>query len=161
MGTRNSTIVKSKGIVKVAQYGQWDGYPTGQGETIAEFLKTVDLEGFKKKVDALGVWTDEEIDEIVQGNAQCLIGANTNWATEHPELNRDTAAGILQLIADGKVTKVRLDEEFKNDTLFCEFWYELDLDAETVTMNGETFTFKQWVVDGFMGELENPEEEDE
>lgn len=161
MGTRNSTIVKSKGITKVAQYGQWDGYPTGVGQTIADFLKTVNLEDFKKKVDALGVWTNEERNALVAGNEQYLIGASSNWAKECPELDRDTAAGILELINNGSVTKVLLDEEFKNDTLFCEYWYELDLDAETVTMNGEVFTFAQWTKDGFMGELENREEEDE
>jgi len=29
MGTRNLTIVTSNGKTKVAQYGQWDGYPGG------------------------------------------------------------------------------------------------------------------------------------
>ena len=38
MGTRNLVCVVKGGEYKVAQYGQWDGYPTGQGETIVEFL---------------------------------------------------------------------------------------------------------------------------
>ena len=38
MGTRHLIIVKSEGKTKVAQYGQWDGYPTGQGKDIAIFL---------------------------------------------------------------------------------------------------------------------------
>lgn len=38
MGTRNLTCVVLDGEYKVAQYGQWDGYPEGQGRTILEFL---------------------------------------------------------------------------------------------------------------------------
>lgn len=33
MGTRNLTAVYLDGQYKVAQYGQWDGYPEGQGIT--------------------------------------------------------------------------------------------------------------------------------
>lgn len=40
MGTRNLTIVIDKqGALKVAQYGQWDGYPSGQGAVVLEFAK--------------------------------------------------------------------------------------------------------------------------
>lgn len=40
MGTRNLTMVIDKaGELKVAQYGQWDGYPEGQGATILNFCK--------------------------------------------------------------------------------------------------------------------------
>lgn len=31
MGTRHLIKVKYKGEIKVSQYGQWDGYPDGQG----------------------------------------------------------------------------------------------------------------------------------
>lgn len=38
MGTRHLTLVKNEqGEIKVAQYGQWDGYPSGQGVNILEF----------------------------------------------------------------------------------------------------------------------------
>ena len=43
MGTRNLTIVRNKeGIIRVAQYGQWDGYPEGQGITALNFIKNKD-----------------------------------------------------------------------------------------------------------------------
>ena len=39
MGTRHTTAVKQNGEYKVAQYGQWDGYPEGAGVSILSFLK--------------------------------------------------------------------------------------------------------------------------
>ena len=43
MGTRHLICVVSDGDYKVAQYGQWDGYPSGQGAAILEFLHKEDL----------------------------------------------------------------------------------------------------------------------
>ena len=39
MGTRHLTCVVKDGDYKVAQYGQWDGYPSGQGIDILTFLR--------------------------------------------------------------------------------------------------------------------------
>lgn len=160
MGTRNLTIVKSKNKTKVAQYGQWDGYPTGQGQTIADFLKAVDLEKFKKQVDSLGEYTEVDIKKAYKeaghdGKSELVtMDVSKRKDEAHPALCRDYGAGILQLIHEGKVTKVRLDENFKEDGLFCEYWYEINLDKETVTMNGKKYTFKQWTSEGKMKKLE-------
>ena len=48
MGTRNLTIVHKNGEYKVAQYGQWDGYPEGLGATLLNFLKNVNSNGQEK-----------------------------------------------------------------------------------------------------------------
>jgi len=53
MGTRNLTMVISGGETKIAQYGQWDGYPRGQGKTCLEFLKANNLDKFKEKLKLL------------------------------------------------------------------------------------------------------------
>ena len=42
MGTRNITRVISNGDLKVCQYCQWDGYPTGAGQDIIDFIRTTD-----------------------------------------------------------------------------------------------------------------------
>lgn len=39
MGTRHLICVQHNNEYKVAKYGQWDGYPSGQGAGILEFLK--------------------------------------------------------------------------------------------------------------------------
>ncbi len=164
MGTRNLTIVKSKGKTRVAQYGQWDGYPTGQGETIAKFLSRYNLETFKNKVEALGTWTPEQHEAAIRA-----LGITSQWVTveesdrikmKYPEFDRDQGAGILELIMQGVVQRVQLDEEFKNDKLYCEYYYEIDLDNKTVSMNGgEPISFDEWTKVGKMEELEKHEAE--
>lgn len=148
MGTRNSTLVRLEGELKVAQYGQWDGYPTGQGATIQDFLKRVDLQKFKEKIRGV-----REIDQKVVDDFCKEIGAENGWLNmeqaekykaKFPGISRDEGANILNLIYDGKVTEIHLDPDFKEDGLFCEYWYELDLDKETITMNGREFTFDEW-----------------
>ena len=44
MGTRNLTmVIDQEGQKKVAQYGQWDGYPGGVGAGVLNFLKNDEL----------------------------------------------------------------------------------------------------------------------
>ena len=62
MGTRHLTIVKHEEEIKVAQYGQWDGYPDGAGMIILNFLKTADLDQFKERL-SLCEWATEEARE--------------------------------------------------------------------------------------------------
>lgn len=163
MGTRNLTIVRIKGKTKVAQYGQWDGYPTGQGKTIAEFLKIVDLPKFKKQVQALKEYKQKEIDKAYKdaghdGGRWVTSDIADKVKKSHPELDRDYGAGILELIHNGITTKVVLNEEFKEDTLMCEYYYTIDLDKDTISMNGgKEYSFKKWTEKGFMETLENKE----
>ena len=51
MGTRNITRVICDGDVKVNQYCQWDGYPTGRGEEVMLFMRDVLTNGDYKKFE--------------------------------------------------------------------------------------------------------------
>lgn len=115
MGTRHLIVVTSKNKVKVAQYGQFDGYPSGQGADILNFILSVDLSEFKNKVDSLSFYTEKEVDKLDP--------------EKNPEISRTTSSEILNLIYDGKVTKVYNNETFAADGLFCEYCYVLDLDT--------------------------------
>ena len=68
MGTRNLTIAVMDGKTRVAQYGQWDGYPEGQGTTILEFLKSADLDLFKKKLETTAFVDDEKQERLRNGS---------------------------------------------------------------------------------------------
>ena len=137
MGTRNLTMVIHNGEAKVAQYGQWDGYPSGQGTTILEFLKKTDLDHFKKQL-TLVKFTDEakqkEISEWLES-----IGAKGGWMNDdqakqyhvkYPLLTRDHGAGVLELIdaLEGGENWLHNQENFAGDSLFCEWAYVIDLD---------------------------------
>lgn len=142
MGTRNLTIVISNGKTKVAQYGQWDGYPDGQGKTALETLKQIihlgQLGQFKTKIDNLK-WLSKKDGEIVENDK--------DWDTNYPYLSRDCGAKILSAIHFGKMEvsagigkrkeiKVKIigltnNEDFAADSLFCEWAYVIDLDKST------------------------------
>jgi hypothetical protein len=64
MGTRNLTMVYQDEQFKVAQYGQWDGYPEGLGVQLLHFLKTVDLQALTNTIDEVSFYTKDELYEI-------------------------------------------------------------------------------------------------
>lgn len=140
MGTRNLTMVISNGETKIAQYGQWDGYPSGQGVTALNFLLNNNLENFREKLNRIK-FIDEvkqaEIDEYVKS-----IGSDNGWLDmkqaelyqeKYPHLTRDTAAEILQLVMDCEDSEIWLHDHttFAADSLFCEWGYVIDLDKGT------------------------------
>lgn len=171
MGTRNLTILKKDGQIKVAQYGQWDGYPTGVGQEIADFLKERgNLENLKKnlgKVRFIDAKKDKEMLESYEKNAPEWSSDPDNRTDEQKHwwnlyMSRDLAADVLNSIANSNDKEIVLKDssEFKEDGLFCEYCYEIDLDAETVVVNGsKPYTFKQWTRKDFMKKLEEKESE--
>lgn len=134
MGTRNLTAVYVDGEYKVAQYGQWDGYPEGQGMTCLTFARNflankADREAFADKVRACR-WITEE--EIARRNAMIDNGAVKNWPKVWPELTRDTCSGILELVARSESGLFLSNNiTFAADSLFCEWAWVIDLDAGT------------------------------
>ena len=77
MGTRNLTCVVKGGEYKIAQYGQWDGYPTGAGKKILNFLKNANLEIFSEKVSQLRFVTAEEAERFNKDIEEYLKNMST------------------------------------------------------------------------------------
>jgi hypothetical protein len=136
MGTRGLTKVIKNDKVVVAQYGQWDHYPSGQGLTALRFLRD---EANVEKLDKGLYWLYETNDEDVE---KTLDRTGDNFATAYPSLTRDTGAGILELIANAKgALPVVLKTDFENDELFCEGVFTVDLDKKRfITKTDETIT---------------------
>lgn len=124
MGTRNLTIVIHEGKTKVAQYGQWDGYPEGQGKIVLKFLRRCDLNTFREKLNDVSFLTQKEVTILWD---ECEMKGDLS---EHPELSRDTAANILQRVYDGSAVKLWNRSKFVKDSLLCEWVYVIDLDQE-------------------------------
>jgi hypothetical protein len=113
MGTRGITKVIKDGQIRIAQYGQWDHYPSGQGITALEFLKTA---GNVEKLE-------NNLDKVVP----VILGPN-----DMDPVSREVGAGILEIIANlQEPINVYLDIEFEKDELFCEGVYTIDFDNKT------------------------------
>lgn len=125
MGTRNLTVVYLDGQYKVAQYGQWDGYPEGQGLTALSFLREkMNVEQFKSALRNSSYISNEEITDLYR-----KYGASEK---DYPNFSRDTGAEILEMIQnhpDG--LKLKDDINFVADSLFCEWVWVIDLDVGT------------------------------
>ena len=142
MGTRNLTMVVCNGETKIAQYGQWDGYPSGQGTTCLNFLLSADLSKFKEqlnKVKFIDEAKQAEIDKFMES-----IGSKDGWMNmkqaekyhkKYPYLTRDNGAGILEMVATAPESETEIwlhnSEDFAGDGLFCEWGYVIDFDKGT------------------------------
>ena len=149
MGTRHLTMVIRNNETKVAQYGQWDGYPTGVGQTIVEFLmEKLNLELFEK---ALGECTFLSNDEVrgrweeagaKPGNNLVSMHIADKFKSLYPELSRDTGAEVLELIQTGEARELVDSSSFAADSLFCEYAYVVDMDNKVLEIY-EGFNTKQ------------------
>lgn len=116
MGTRNTTRIYFNNELKVAQYGQWDGYPSGQGKDFMNFCAS------KYNMDALynairnqnePFLSSEEIDVLEKGRRALFKEIDdsnlpmtskdriTRYLSNSFEWHRDHGASILYRIAFG------------------------------------------------------------
>lgn len=143
MGTRNLTAVIKNGEPVIAQYGQWDGYPEGQGTTVYEFVKHAGVAKLEANLDK-AYWADEnELKAIYSKyegeNGWMTFERGQEFSADYPSLTRDTCAEILELVANA-TERVPLVNEmaFMDDTLFCEWAYVLDLDTRELKVYAGT-----------------------
>lgn len=141
MGTRHLTAVVLDGEYKIAQYGQWDGYPQGQGKTVLQFIKKWNRPRFETalrncrwitKDEHKATWsaTPGYVD-TGDGLVSCEIA--DKHSEMFPELSRDTGAKILQLVqSKPEGLKLYNSIAFAGNSLMCEFAYILDLDKNVL-----------------------------
>jgi len=116
MGTRHiQRVITKAGQVKVAQYGQWDGYPDGQGVDILEYLHNGNLDKYQENLEKIPVVTEAQIVDVNK----------VNWQKEYPYLSRDCGSNIHQMIENGEVKFVQLTTD-KEATQWCEGFYEIN-----------------------------------
>nr|ROV93689.1 hypothetical protein VPNG_08847 [Cytospora leucostoma] len=157
MGTRHLVIVYHDGRYKLAQFGQWDGYPEGQGKVVLEFLadpanltklvpnldrlytpSEAEWAELNAKVGELKSVADERISKIYSGEVKLTQDETLQVVDESrdpskrvcPSLSRGTGAAILDIIANAdKPIPVQNKLEFVADIVFCEWTYVIDVDA--------------------------------
>jgi len=147
MGTRNITMVVSGRATKLAQYGQWDGYPEGQGLTVlafsrdnlrtpddrAAFAHQLELVRFISPEQFKGLWEKVLGAPIIGDKWRPTDAQVDEFKRRHPYFTRDHGAEILSLVAkaDGPV-ETRDETDFLADSLMCEWAYVIDLDQLTL-----------------------------
>ena len=116
MGTRHfQKVISKEGEVILAQYGQWDGYPSGQGVDILDFLRRADIDEYESKLKSIRTISDKEVDAL-----------DDDWGEKYPYLSRDCGAKIHQMVMDGVVEfKYMTDEQEANK--WCEGFYTINL----------------------------------
>ena len=139
MGTRHLICVVNNGEYKVAQYGQWDGQPSGQGVDILNFLQNdMDRVKFENQIDTLSFAIEEELEQMwieagKDPNEKLIpMKISSKFKELYPENSKDTGSGILQLIQDSN-RQLKLTDNliFANDSLSCRWGYVIDLDKNT------------------------------
>lgn len=144
MGTRGLTVVYLDGTHRIAQYGQWDHYPEGQGVVVLDFCRAW-LKGDEKTSRFLSNLAAtrfvNEDDERESEEFSRSIGITDGWMNmtqaeqwkrRYPLWSRDNGAAILEMVADpspGVALVLRDSLDFAADSLFCEFAYVIDLDV--------------------------------
>ena len=129
MGTRGLTkVIDKDGILKVAQYGQWDHYPSGQGANILNIIsKFHALENLSLGLKRVYFMTNPQHDKLV---------AKTDWQDSdsvdmfkamYPTLTRDLGSDVLLSIiyGTGKVP-LRNEADFEEEELWCEGVYTIN-----------------------------------
>jgi hypothetical protein len=148
MGTRHLILVYYKGAYHIAQYGQWDGYPEGQGVKILAFIRKPEkVEKLKAAIDGNLLYAPSEKERDEWDNKMREIedsrydlwrkGGIVNWRVAPsflvcPSVSRETGADILEMVA--KATEpipIVKSLDFIADGSFCEWAYVVDLDKAT------------------------------
>lgn len=136
MGTRHNITIKHNGKIVLSQYGQWDGYPEGQGKDILNFLLVNgNIDKLKESTYKLRFaereGKDKKFLEEYDKNAPEWSNELDNRTQEQIEwfntfVTRDLGAKILYNIIDydGKEILVFNNE----DMSWCEGLYTIDLD---------------------------------
>ena len=137
MGTRHFTGVILNGQYKIAQYGQFDGYPEGQGRVVLDFLSNVDMQLFEYKLKNCK-FVDKDIVRmcyIAAGNSPYNNSGFVDFETAErfedmwPSLSRNTGAEILNIVYESANDVPLVDShDFLDDEVWCEFAYVVNLD---------------------------------
>ena len=131
MGTRHLVIAVIDGETKVAQYGQWDGYPTGQGARICKFFRDhlqqdIDYNEFVNKLRQIDLMDDERYHDYLK---RIDAEKDERFLERNPQFSRDTSSGVLDLIRLSDPQLALHDSiGFASDSLMCEWAYVLDFD---------------------------------
>jgi len=144
MGTRNLTmVIDQKGVTKVAQYGQWDGYPSGVGIDILKILRDKELfDKLKANLSKVRFLSKRkaDINFLESYNTNVDLNARTEeqikWFSSY--ITRDLAEEVLINIAnsdDKEILLIRNENTGKRGGC-VEYSYVINLKENTFGIYG-------------------------
>ncbi len=136
MWTRHLTTIIKNWEVKLAQYGQWDWYPSGQWLVLLNILKTIDIKRLSDITDELKEVTQEDYDAI---NKKIDEDKSFDWHKDFPEYSQDTGTEIIDLIYNKWVRKVEIDREMLKPNIWIEWTFEINFDKNQYICCGVDF----------------------
>lgn len=141
MGTRNLTVVIKDGNVRVAQYCQWDGYPSGQGVEILSFLRDkYDPVMFEANLAKTRPMTPEDVEKLWEAegavNGMASLEVSDSFEKKYPTLHRNMGGTILEYIQNNAGVPLEFTYDFGYNSLFCEWAYVVDLDRRMLEVYG-------------------------
>jgi hypothetical protein len=146
MGTRHLIKVIYNKETKVAQYGQWDGYPDGQGITIIKFFdEEGNIDKLKNKLSSVRFCDEKKDKAFVDGVESEMdywrhrgeLHKTTNQIWFETFNSRNIGAEILNNIVESEMDDIILFDEsdFIEEPLFCEWAYIINLDINEICIH--------------------------
>ena len=147
MGTRNLTVVVHNQEVKVASYGQYDGFPDSLGVKLLKFFSNPEnTENLKEILPKVRLWNDK--DQKQQDEFLASIGCTNGilndkqkeeFKKKYPFRYRERygrlrEGQILEVLLElGHLDKLATTDayDFASDSLFCEWAYVIDYDKNS------------------------------
>lgn len=142
MGTRHLVAVVQDGKVKVAQYGQFDGYIASAGSDVIDFINNklsnvIISKKFRDNVRS-SFFADDEY--IRKSKTECgfdpdqeyVSFGDLNWQKyieTYPQFSRETSTDVLNMLCESPLA-LHDSFSFGKDSLFCEYAYLIDLDKD-------------------------------
>lgn len=139
MGTRHLICVYADSEFKLAQYGQWDGYPAGAGVNVLSFIRKylnspAGISTFMQHLSDTYEVTQKELDKWYvdaghDGKSEWIsLDVSDKFKDAHPSVQRDMGSGILEYIFLNDHVPIVSGVDFAADSLFCEWAYVINMD---------------------------------
>ena len=144
MGTRNLTVVVQNQEVKVASYGQFDGFPDSLGVKLLRFFSNLrNTENLKEILPKVRLWNeqDQKLQDEFLESIGCTNGIlNSRQKDKFKEKYPFRYRERYGRLREGQILEVLLEfrhlneiattngYDFASDSLFCEWAYVIDFD---------------------------------
>lgn len=127
MGTRHLVCVELNGQYKVAQYGQFDGYPDHCGVKLKDSLNAYSKQQIRNAVSRVTLHKMEEIEKFLN-----FYDSESELLQNYPFIDRHIASDIIDMLVQTEIPNPILfdSSSFAAESLFCEWAYVINLDDE-------------------------------